>query len=221
MKIRTYQHGFLASQSYNGTGHPHWNDSVTQTSAGGFVDFRRTIDLDQDVSDTVLVQITADTRYRLYINSRFVVTGPVKGDQQEWFFDEIDIQPFLRTGRNEIAVRVLRSFYGSQHAVSFVRIPVPGLLLRLPHHKHAILKSVATSEDGWEASKNHDVRLPIDIKDDDFSMFMIMFGSLWTGRHRGSRSEFLQYLRRQAFWHTPVAFSGTRSGRCSACTTMV
>ncbi|KAM0417321.1 hypothetical protein ACHAPT_012702 [Fusarium lateritium] len=63
----------------------------------------------------------ADTRYKLYINSRMIYDGPVKGDGHAWFYGVLDIQPYLRVGRNTIAVHVFRFYYASKRASSFAR----------------------------------------------------------------------------------------------------
>jgi hypothetical protein len=147
---------------------PDWNDNASSTSAGGFVDFRKTLDI-TDIPDKPLkIQISADTRYKLWINSQLVHTGPVKGDAQEWFFDELDIQSFLRKGENKIAVRVLRLFPGSHHGVAFVRMPVGGLhIVTLSQDDEKPSVTLDTNE-SWESSIDFAVRLPCDLKDDDF-----------------------------------------------------
>lgn len=54
------------------------------------------------------IKISADTRYKLYINGRLVEAGPSRGDRQIWFYDEKDIRPFLKKGENVVAAEVLR-----------------------------------------------------------------------------------------------------------------
>ena len=65
--------------------------------------------------------ISADSRYKLYINDRLAEVGPSKGDSQIWFQDEIDIRSYLKSGDNVIAVEVLRfpvnPFGGNQSAM--------------------------------------------------------------------------------------------------------
>ncbi len=51
--------------------------------------------------------ISADTRYRLYINGEFVCDGPSKGTQYSWTYEQPELTPFLKEGKNEIKVRVL------------------------------------------------------------------------------------------------------------------
>jgi hypothetical protein len=60
--------------------HPEWIEKPASPSAGAFVPFRKFIDLDIVPNDPVNIAITADTRYKLYVNSYLVHSGPVKGD---------------------------------------------------------------------------------------------------------------------------------------------
>ncbi|KAF4428939.1 Six-hairpin glycosidase [Fusarium acutatum] len=110
--------------------HPHWTEKPESSSAGEFVYFRKSIELQDIPHGPVKISITADTRYKLYINKRMVHTGPVKGDDQTWFHDVLDIQPYLVAGNNNILVHVLRFYYGSLNAPSFPRTPFPGLRIR-------------------------------------------------------------------------------------------
>jgi hypothetical protein len=76
--------------------------------------------------------ISADTRYKLYLNEQFVQFGPAKGNGQHQFYDVIDLLPYLRQGDNIIAVEVLR--YPSEAALgnhSMIRGERPGLLMEV------------------------------------------------------------------------------------------
>ena len=57
------------------------------------------------------VRISADSRYKLYANGVLVCFGPCKGDDKRRYADELDLRPYLKTGRNLLAVEVL--FVGS------------------------------------------------------------------------------------------------------------
>ena len=73
----------------------------------GLLYFRKEIELgDLPVEGTL--NISADTRYKLYVNGTLVAVGPCKGDRQVWYFDTVDIAPYLKKGKNIIAVSVLR-----------------------------------------------------------------------------------------------------------------
>lgn len=89
--------------------------------------FRKEIWLEEEVQSAKIL-ISADSRYKLYINDKLVEVGPSKGDQQIWFMDEPDILPFLKKGKNIIAAEVLRfpqnPFLGNQ---SVMTTAFPGL----------------------------------------------------------------------------------------------
>ena len=60
--------------------------------------------------------MTADTKYRLWINGRLVSRGPADigrdfagGSTRRWFYDCRDIGPFLQQGRNVVAAEVISS----------------------------------------------------------------------------------------------------------------
>jgi len=67
--------------------------------------FRRTFDLNK-VPDSFKINVSADNRYRLFVNGKSVSTGPARGDRRNWFYDTIDIAKFLRVGKNVIAAQV-------------------------------------------------------------------------------------------------------------------
>lgn len=84
-----------------------WIDDWKEESKPVMVLFRKEVFIDNNII-SAQVKISADSRYKLYINNRFVQFGPSKGDQQVWYFDQIDLLPYLKKGKNVIAVQVLR-----------------------------------------------------------------------------------------------------------------
>lgn len=70
--------------------------------------FRKEINL-TDLPEHKEIRITADSRYKLYVNGEFVGEGPQKAlDTREWYVDTADLIPYLNTGKNVVAVEVLR-----------------------------------------------------------------------------------------------------------------
>ncbi len=55
---------------------------------------------------SVLMKITADDYYKPYINGEYVTEGPAPSYHSSRFYNEIDITPFLRDGRNIIAAHI-------------------------------------------------------------------------------------------------------------------
>lgn len=89
--------------------------------------FRKTLKI-ENTPEKAVMSISADSRYKLYINEQFVEVGPSKGDNQIWFLDEIDITSYLKKGKNAIAVMVLR--YPQKPAggnQSIICTAIPGL----------------------------------------------------------------------------------------------
>ncbi|MBQ0064400.1 MAG: alpha-L-rhamnosidase N-terminal domain-containing protein [Firmicutes bacterium] len=83
-----------------------WIDDSTQTTDPEIVFFRKSIKLSEKPSQA-LIKVTADSRYRLFINGKAVCNGPRKGDDKIWFYDKIDIRSFLQEGENTFAAIVL------------------------------------------------------------------------------------------------------------------
>ncbi|RDW79287.1 uncharacterized protein DSM5745_06139 [Aspergillus mulundensis] len=148
--------------------HPSFQET-RQDTAGLFVHFRRTINIPSSpLPDTLPIHITADTRYRLYVNGSFVAFGPVKGDQHMWFYDEVDIAPYLKPGENLIAVVVLRFFYATQYAPSLARLPSGGLRIVVPDHAGQDWVKKLHSSAEWETAVDHWTTLRVDEPEDRF-----------------------------------------------------
>lgn len=81
----------------------------------GLYYFRKTISLEEQPSQFV-VHVSADNRYKLYINEELVSVGPAKGDIQHWNYEIVDLAPYLKSGNNIIAAQVWNE--GNLRAVS-------------------------------------------------------------------------------------------------------
>lgn len=53
-----------------------------------------------------IVNISADNRYKLYVNGQAVCNGPARGDLLKWRFETVDLVPYLKIGTNIITVKV-------------------------------------------------------------------------------------------------------------------
>lgn len=67
--------------------------------------YRRVLDLETRPERFVL-HVSADQRYRLYVNGVSVAWGPARGDLFRWHFETVDIAPYLRPGRNVLTAVV-------------------------------------------------------------------------------------------------------------------
>jgi hypothetical protein len=85
--------------------------------------FKKTFNLDK--IDGGVVEISAQSRYRLYINGHFCAFGPCKGTREKMFFDTVDVKEYLKVGENEIRVEVIQ-LYGRDSDGGI--IPADGVL---------------------------------------------------------------------------------------------
>ncbi len=59
-----------------------------------------------DSGQRLLLAISADTRYMLYLNGRIIARGPQKGDVAHQFYDVLDLTDDVAEGENLLLVRV-------------------------------------------------------------------------------------------------------------------
>lgn len=67
--------------------------------------FRNEIEL-ESIPDELIVYVSADNRYRLFVNEIEVSFGPARGSLQYWRYETLDISPYLKKGKNIIAAEV-------------------------------------------------------------------------------------------------------------------
>src|SRR5689334_4501253 len=61
----------------------------------GVYQFRKTFTLAAKPS-SFIVHVSADNRYKLYVNGLFVSLGPARGDIFHWNFETVNIAPYLQ-----------------------------------------------------------------------------------------------------------------------------
>src|SRR5690242_5971953 len=66
---------------------------------------RRTFTL-SSVPRRFVIHVSADNRYRLYVNGTAVSSGPQRSDVAHWRYETVDVAPQLRAGRNVFAAVV-------------------------------------------------------------------------------------------------------------------
>jgi len=97
-----------------------------RTLANTFVLFRREVEVEGEVA-SARGWISADSRYRLFVNGRRVQWGPAPCDPRAYEADPIDLTRWLMPGPNVIGVEVL--FYG--HGEGTWPFGKPGFLFAL------------------------------------------------------------------------------------------
>ncbi|MDR6942314.1 alpha-L-rhamnosidase-related protein [Mucilaginibacter pocheonensis] len=71
----------------------------------GVYHFRKNIQLNAK-PDSFIVHVSADNRYKLYVNRTLVSLGPARGDTYYWNYETVDLAPYLKAGNNSIAALV-------------------------------------------------------------------------------------------------------------------
>ena len=119
---------------------------------------------DGKLPESKKIRITADSRYKLYINGSFVQEGPQKATNlKEWYVDEAELAPYFTEGENVAAVEVLRypapNFSNSNPKTndSLYRTEIPNLYVE--DWNAAEEDVILAGKSGWKCSINHEVRI--------------------------------------------------------------
>lgn len=89
--------------------HKAWNaEWIAAPGEGneyGVFYFRKAFDLSAKPGSFV-VHLSADNRYKLFVNDSLVSVGPARGDLSYWNYETIDLAPYLKEGKNLVAALV-------------------------------------------------------------------------------------------------------------------
>ncbi|KAF2166607.1 glycoside hydrolase family 78 protein [Zasmidium cellare ATCC 36951] len=166
--MNSSQQKVIAQLNSNWIWVPDWVDSCTENTAGRIVAFIRHIQL-PSIPKTGVLHISADTRYKLFINNQRVSIGPSRGSPYLWYYDRLDIAGHLREGRNEIRVEVLRYFAANRAAMPFGRTNFPGLTIYGAIDAGGQeLKITSGDVREWRAQVHDEIAFPTGIIDDGF-----------------------------------------------------
>ena len=81
----------------------NWIAAELEHAETRLVYFRRVFDA---LPAQTVLRISADTRYKLYVNGTLVQIGPCKGEDKVWYVDTVELAPYLRPGRNVLAAEL-------------------------------------------------------------------------------------------------------------------
>lgn len=133
---------------------------------GRIVNFVRHITLESSPTRATL-HFSADTRYKLFVNGVRVAVGPTRSSPLIWYYDTLNIAPYLKPGKNDIRFEVLRYFACSRGAMAFERTALPGLTI-VGHVEAGADTIDLGSHDGWKAYPDESVQFPSGLIDDVF-----------------------------------------------------
>ncbi len=75
------------------------------TDGYGVYLFRKSFNL-KVIPGSLVVHVSADNRYKLFVNEQQVSIGPARGDLAHWNYETLDIASYLHAGFNSLAAEV-------------------------------------------------------------------------------------------------------------------
>lgn len=109
-----------------------------------YLNFRATLDWQ---GGAAVIHITADSRYRLWVNGAFIARGPERSWPSAMALDRVEITPHLRPGANAIAVQVYSPGYSH---FAYVHRAAHGLLAWVEIAGTPVLRTDRT----WQVSRD-------------------------------------------------------------------
>lgn len=109
-----------------------WHEDARQNPLreNQIVEFCRVMDFPKRPQEMFL-DITADAKYKLYINGQLINVGPQKGDQHIHYVDHLDVTAHLQAGKNIFLIKVLAvPNLHNKGNHSFHRTDTPGLYVK-------------------------------------------------------------------------------------------
>ena len=122
-----------------------------------YVVFRKEFEIEKAISNAEL-RIFADTRYMLWINGRYVERGPCRFDSKHPEYDILEVEKYLTTGENAIAILVhhyaINSFTLWHDKCARMMHHYPGLTALLTICFEVGENKMVVTDTGWKASKH-------------------------------------------------------------------
>lgn len=116
------------------------------SDAYGVYHFRKVFELDI-VPEKFIVHVSADNRYKLYINGHLVSLGPARGDVYNWNFETVDLAPYLQ--EKNILAAVVWNF--AEHSpIAQVSFKQTGFILQGNSEKEAVVNTNST----WRCARS-------------------------------------------------------------------
>ncbi len=145
--------GNLLREAWNAS----WIKVPGEPKAGyGVYIFRKSF-LVKDNDGKLLVHVSADNRYKLYVNESLVSLGPARGDPDHWNYESVDISTFIHKGENVIAAIVWNE--GAWRAEGQISLQT-GFILQADN---ALYQDLNTGN-GWKCTRDSAFHvLPFDI----------------------------------------------------------
>ena len=104
----------------------------------GIYHFRKSFNL-EEIPSSMIIHVSADNRYKLFVNGNLASLGPARGDVYNWNFETVDISKFLRKGKNVLAAVVWN--YGDKKPVAQMSLNKTGFILQGNSERDTIINT--------------------------------------------------------------------------------
>ena len=149
IRLRGYEQDHIAPEFLKGQWKAQWiGVPECDLSDFGVYHFRKTINLEQ-VPAKFIVHVSADNRYKLFVNDSLVALGPCRGDVSNWNYETIDLAPFLKKGKNTLA-SVVWYLEPKDAPVAQVSFGKAGFLMQGNSQTEAIVNT----DKSWKCARN-------------------------------------------------------------------
>jgi hypothetical protein len=127
--------------------------------------FRNSLELER-VPESFRIHISADNRYKLFVNGRWIGLGPARSDTDNWIFETYDLAQWMNEGTNTIAVLVwnmgmLKPW--AQHSL------YTGLIIQ----GNGAAESTLNTPGSWRCIQNHGID-PVVYDTDSVTHFIVV-----------------------------------------------
>lgn len=132
-----------------------WDEEVPQSNSNKNVIcyFRRKFYLPKG-RYKFYIRVTADSRYKLYLNGNIIGFGPEKGDRWRYYYDVIEVKDYLQEGWNVISASVIHYYvaepwiYNQGGPGSVFRTATAGFLLEgdIIDERGNLIEKICTDE---------------------------------------------------------------------------
>ena len=79
---------------------------TAEPQAHAVILFRKNFELPKK-PEKFVVHLSADNHYRLFVNGKYILRGPARGDLSHWFYETVDLAEYLQVGKNTVAAEVV------------------------------------------------------------------------------------------------------------------
>ncbi|MDR1980866.1 MAG: glycoside hydrolase [Tannerellaceae bacterium] len=148
VRLDGYKQADIHPQLFEGRWKARWISLPDEpANVYGVYHFRKTFEI-TDVPDKFIVHVSADNRYKLYVNGAFASLGPARGDMYNWNFETVDLSPWLKKGKNTLSAVVWN--YAEKKPAAQISYNQTGFILQ----GNGAAEEVVNTGHSWRCMKN-------------------------------------------------------------------